>query len=253
MERVTLSWAATLVFLPLFGLTLVVFDLAQRVARLFGQRPQEYVAGALQATLVWVFGVAGARVRVERDPAVRPWTSYIIVSNHQSMFDIAILGSVFFSNFPKYIAKRSLGRWIPSISYNLRRGGHILIDRGDAASALIAIRALGERVHGGRGSAMIFPEGTRARHGALGPFKPAGFRALLETAPETPVVPVAIDESWRLLRHNFRPVPWGVRVRVWVGAPIGRTAGEDAQAMIDRVHGQIAATLARWRTPSCAD
>ena len=94
---------------------------------------------------------------------------------------------------------------------------------------------------------MIFPEGTRARVGELGRFKPAGTLALLEEAPETPVVPVAIDESWRLLQHNFLPVPWGVRVRVHIGAPIARQAGEDgaraarARARRDRV------VLARWR------
>lgn len=242
-----LSWAGTLALLPLFGTTLVVFDVAQRVARLFGQRPQEYVAGALQAALVQVFRVAGTRVHVERDPAVRAWTPYIIVSNHQSMFDIPILGSAFFSNFPKYVSKRSLGRWIPSVSYNLRRGGHVLIDRGDAPSAVAAIRELGVRVRRGIASAMIFPEGTRARHGHLARFRPAGLLALLETAPDTAVVPVAIDESWRLLRHNFLPVPWGVRVRVRIGAPIARAAHDDPADLVERVREEIDATLAHWR------
>src|SRR4029453_5904763 len=70
----------------------------------------------------------------------------------------------------------------------------------------------------GRGglSAMIFPEGTRARVGELGAFKPGGTTALLEEAPDTPVVPVAIDQSWRLLAHNFLPVPWGVRGRAYM-------------------------------------
>ena len=155
------------------------------------------------------------------------------------MFDIPILGSLFFSNFPKYISKRSLGRWIPSVSYNLRRGGHVLIDRSDAPGALDAIRALGRQVRAGGASAMIFPEGTRARVGELGRFKPAGTLALLEEAPETPIVPVAIDESWRLLQHNFLPVPWGVRVRVHIGAPIARQAGEDGTVLLEHVRDEI--------------
>jgi len=241
------SWAATLAFLPVFGAIMALFDVGQRLARLLGQRPQEYVAGALQSALVGAFRLCDTRLRVERAAAVRPRTPYIIVSNHQSMFDIAILGHLFFSNFPKYVAKRSLGRWIPSVSYNLRRGGHVLIDRGDAPSALAAIGELGRRVRAGRASAMIFPEGTRARRGALGKFRPAGLLALLDAAPETPVVPVAIDESWRLLRHNFLPVPWGVRVRVAIGAPIARRPGEDRLALVARVRDTIAASLERWR------
>jgi 1-acyl-sn-glycerol-3-phosphate acyltransferase len=242
-----LSWVSTFVFLPVFGLTMVVFDVAQRVARLFGQRPQEYVAGAVQWCLVHCFGICGAHLAVERSPETRPWTSYIIVSNHQSMFDIAILGSLFFSNFPKYISKRELGRWIPTVSYNLREGGHVLIDRSDAPAALEAIRDLGRRVHAGGVSAMIFPEGTRARVGELGRFKPAGTLALLEEAPETPVVPVTIDHSWRLLQYGYLPVPWGVRVNVHIGAPIARRADEDRMALLDRVRDDIQATLDRWR------
>jgi len=242
-----LSWLSTLVFLPVFGLVMVGFDVAQRVARLFGQRPQEYVAGALQWSLVHAFRICDTRLLVERSPAVRPGESYIIVSNHQSMFDIPILGSLFFSNLPKYISKRSLGRWIPSVSYNLRRGGHVLIDRSDAPAALEAIRELGRRVRAGCASAMIFPEGTRARVGELGRFKPAGTLALLEEAPDTPVVPVAIDESWRLLERNFLPVPWGVRVRVHIGDPIAPRTGEDGVELLERVRAEIAAALARWR------
>jgi 1-acyl-sn-glycerol-3-phosphate acyltransferase len=242
------SWLSTLVFLPAFGAVLVVFDVAQRVARLFGQRPQEYVAGALQVALVGTFQHrAGTRLVVERAPGVEPGRSYIFVSNHQSMFDIPILGSLLFSNFPKYISKRSLGRWIPSVSYNLRRGGHVLIDRSDAPSAIAAIAELGTRVRRGGVSASIFPEGTRARQGELGQFKRAGLMALLEHAPETPVVPVTIDRSWRLLAHNFLPVPWGVRIRVRIDAPIARRPDEDRALLVDGVRATMQDALSRWR------
>ncbi|HWP66368.1 MAG TPA: lysophospholipid acyltransferase family protein [Candidatus Limnocylindria bacterium] len=241
------SWLTTLVFLPAFALVLLVFDGAQRLAYAVSPRAQEYVAGALQWTLVHAFRLTGMRLLVERPASVRPRTPYIIVANHQSMFDIPILGSVFFSNFPKYISKQSLGRGIPSVSYNLRRGGHVLIDRRDGPAAVAAIRELGRRVAAGRCSAMIFPEGTRARRGHLGPFKAAGLMALLEEAPDVPVVPVAIDESWRLLRHNYLPVPWGTRVRVHVGAPIHRRRSEDRRALVEQVREQIDAVLASWR------
>jgi 1-acyl-sn-glycerol-3-phosphate acyltransferase len=250
-----LSWASTLVFLPVFGLIMVSFDVAQRVARLFGQRPQEYVAGVLQWTLVQTFRLCDTRLVVERSPQVRQWEHYVILSNHQSMLDIAILGALFFSNFPKYVSKRSLGRGIPSVSYNLREGGHVLIDRADGPGAIAAIRELGQRVRAGRASAMIFPEGTRARAGELGAFKPGGTLALLDEARDTPVVPVAIDESWRVLRHNYLPVPWGVRVRVWIGDPIPRRHDEDPRAVIEEARSRIAATLARWRdtTPDAVE
>ena len=250
------SWGATIVFLPVFALILLTFDVAQRLARLFGQRPQEYVAGALQVALVGAFRLCGTRLTVERAPGFRPHASYLVVANHQSMFDIPILGSLLFSSFPKYISKRSLGRWIPSVSYNLRRGGHVLIERSDGPSALAAIRELGARVRAGQASAVIFPEGTRSRQGTLGKFKRAGTLALLDAAPDAPVLPVVIDESWRLLCRNCLPVPWGVRVYVRLGPPIARRPGDDPAALLDRVHDEMAATLARRRATSgapCAD
>jgi 1-acyl-sn-glycerol-3-phosphate acyltransferase len=241
------DWLFTVPFLITFGIILLVFDLAQRIARLFGQRPQEYVAGALQVALVWAFRICDARVTVERSPHVRPRTPYLIVANHQSMFDIPIFGALFFTNFPKYVSKQSLAKWIPSISYNLRRGGHALIDRGDPDQAIGAIQELAAQVRSRGVSAMIFPEGTRARHGEMGKFRPRGTLALLEAAPDVEVVPVCIDQSWRILRHNMKPIPFGVRVHVWIGDPIPRRPGEDREALLRRVEDEIRTAMERYR------
>ena len=69
----------------------------------------------------------------------------------------------------------------------------------------------------------------------------------MAAAPDAPVVPVAIDDSWRLLRHGLRPVPFGTRVRVFIGAPIERSPGEDAGAVVRAAQRQIEDVLARWR------
>jgi 1-acyl-sn-glycerol-3-phosphate acyltransferase len=250
VQRV-LSWAGTLLFLPVFGAILAVFDVAQRIARLFGQRPQEYVAGTLQAALVASFRLCDTRLAVERAAGFQSGASYLVISNHQSMFDIAIIGALLFWCFPKYVSKRELGRWIPSVSYNLRRGGHVLIDRGDGAGAVAAIRGLGARAQAGGVSPVIFPEGTRARRGALGEFRRTGTAALLEAAPDVPVLPLTIDQSWRLLAHNMLPVPWGVRVRVRLGEPIVRR-GQDTDDILRGVRDEMETTLARWRRESPA-
>ncbi|MBW2269095.1 MAG: 1-acyl-sn-glycerol-3-phosphate acyltransferase [Deltaproteobacteria bacterium] len=242
-----IDWIFTLPFLLAFAGVLLVFDPPQRIARLFGQRPQEIVAASLQVMLVWAFRLAGTRIDVERSPAVMPRTPYLVVANHQSLFDVPILGSLLFSNFPKYVSKRELARWLPSISYNLRRGGNAIIDRGNRAQATHAIRALGEQVEARGVSAVIYPEGTRARRGELRSFKAAGVLALLDAAPGVAVLPVTIDESWRLLRHNLLPVPFGTRIRVRIGDPIVRREDEDRRAILAEVRQQIEKALASWR------
>jgi 1-acyl-sn-glycerol-3-phosphate acyltransferase len=220
----------------------------QRIARLIGRRPHELVVGALQTALMPTLRLAGTRFEVERSPHLQDGQPYLFVANHQSMFDIPLFGALLFRHFPKYVAKRELARGIPSISYNLRRGGNAVINRADRASAIEEIRRLGEREVRDRGvSAVIFPEGTRARTGVLAPFKAQGLATLMEAAPRAPVVPVAIDGSWRLVQHGLRPVPFGTRVHVRIGDPIARDVGEDPRVIAEGARAFIATALAEWR------
>jgi 1-acyl-sn-glycerol-3-phosphate acyltransferase len=243
-----IDWIVTPPFLAAFGLVLLLFDPLQRLSRLFGQRPHEIVVGAMQAALVGSFRLCGARLSIERAPAVAPRTPYVLIANHQSMFDIPIIGALLFSNYPKYVSKRELSRGIPSISYNLRRGGNALIDRSDRAQAERAIRDLGVCAQRRGVSVVIYPEGTRARSGGLGPFKRAGSFALLAAAPDLEVVPVVIDGSWKLLSRNLFPVPFGVRIRVRFAEPIRRSGPGDAEAILERTRSEIESTLIRWRS-----
>jgi 1-acyl-sn-glycerol-3-phosphate acyltransferase len=242
------SWLFTIPFLLAFGLVLAVFDPLLRVARFIGQRPEEVVGGVLQWSVMQSLRVAGTRFTVERAPALRPHQGYIVISNHQSMFDIAVLGGLLLTNFPKYVAKKELARGIPSISFHLREGGNAIIDRNHRAQAVSVIRKLGERAEARGVSVVIYPEGTRARDGELKPFKAAGTLSLLEAAPSLALVPVAIDGSWKLVANGFRPVPFGTRVRIRLGAPIERAAGEDREHLLRRAESEIRSAIEEWRS-----
>jgi 1-acyl-sn-glycerol-3-phosphate acyltransferase len=84
------DWLFTVPFLLAFGSILLVFDPLQRLARIFGRRPQEIVAGWLQVALVLAIRLTGARIQVERSSSVEPGRPYLFIGNHQSMFDIPI-------------------------------------------------------------------------------------------------------------------------------------------------------------------
>jgi len=246
MARI-LDWPATLLLAVVFGLVLVVFEPIQWIAKACGKRPHDWVVACLGTTLVTVFRLTGVRLSVDRSPQIAPHTPYLIVSNHQSMFDIPLLLHLFFTNFPKFVSKRELARFIPSVSYNLRRGGNCLIDRDAPEEAVTAIAELGRRVEKRGVSAVIFPEGTRARRGELKPFKSRGTVALLAAAPATPIVPVTIESSWRLMQRNFWPIPFGVRVRVRIDDPIARRPDEDLPTLVDAIRTQIAENLEGMR------
>jgi 1-acyl-sn-glycerol-3-phosphate acyltransferase len=158
-----------------------------------------------------------------------------------------MFGALLFTNYPKYVSKRELAHWIPSISYNLRRGGNGLIDRGDREQAERVIRELGRRSQERGVSVVIFPEGTRARSGAMRRFRRAGTLALLDAAPNLDVVPVAIDGSWRLLAHNLLPIPFGVQVRIRFCAPLPRDGAEEDTELLARSREKIVSTIRGWR------
>jgi len=245
MRRVR-DWFFTIPFLIAFGLTLGFYDIVGRIVRPFSLRGFEYVMAALQRTLMNCFRICGTRIEVERSPAIRPRTGYAIVSNHQSMFDIVLIGGLLFTNFPKYVAKKELARWLPSISLNLRWGGNAIIDRGDRQKAVAIITDMAETAQRRNVSVAIFPEGTRSRDGKLLRFRRAGSQALLAGADRLPVVPVAVDGAWRLFEHNMLPIPFGTTVRVRFGEPIARQADDSVQRTKD-AEAWIGATLDGWQ------
>lgn len=246
------DWILTIPFLLAFGLALVLFDIAGRIVRPFSLRAFEAVMAALQRTLIALFFISGTRLEVERAPTIEPRRGYAVIANHQSMFDIAVIGGLLFTNYPKYVAKRELGRWIPSISLNLRHGGNALIDRKDRSQAVEAITTMARAAQDRNVSVVIFPEGARSRDGSLRTFKRGGSTALLQAADSLSVIPAAIDGSWKLLRHNLCPVPFGTRVKVRFGDPIERMRG-DADRLIEAAEAWIRDTLREWRAPQTAD
>ncbi len=246
MLRTVRDWVFSVPFLIAFGLTLGVHDIAGRIARLFGMRPFEYVMASLQRTLMATFRIAGVRFEIDVDPSVEPHRGYAVISNHQSLLDIAMIGGLLFTNFPKYVAKKELGRWIPSISLNLKYGGNALIDRSDPRQSIRSIVEMAKEAQRRGVSVVIFPEGTRSRDGSVGEFKRSGSRAMLSAADELPVVPAAVDGCWELLEHNLMPVPFGTTVRLRIGAPIVRTPGDSAE-VADAAEAWIRETIAGWR------
>jgi 1-acyl-sn-glycerol-3-phosphate acyltransferase len=217
-----IGWLLTPLHLALFMAVLLIFHLAQVLALPFGYAMHKRVVDYLNFWILASLKVVGTHIDFRCEHELPTDTPLIVVANHQSMYDIPMLGWVFRNHHPKFVAKVELSKGLPSISYNLRHGGSVLIDRSDARSSMRAIQKFGKQVEEHRYAACIFPEGTRARDGVMKEFNPAGLTMLMRATPSATIVPVAIDGSWQLMRYGMRPVPFGVRVRCTVLAPIGR-------------------------------
>lgn len=230
MEKI-LSYLLSPVFYLVFVFTLVVFQPIQWIAlNLFGYRAHKDSVSVLNWFLMRCTQVLGTRYTRSGGmefPKDRP---LIVVSNHQSMYDIPPIIWYFRKYHPKFVSKKELGKGIPSVSFNLRHGGSVLIDRKDSAQSLQAIRSLGEYISRHNRTAVIFPEGTRSRDGNPKPFKRAGLKALLETAPGALLVPVTILNSWKF--HKFGgsfPLGLGINVRHEIHPPMEIEGDPDAQ------------------------
>jgi 1-acyl-sn-glycerol-3-phosphate acyltransferase len=216
-----ISYFITPLFFVVFGFCLLLFHPVQWLAfQLFGYIGLKRMVSILNWFLMRSTNILGTTYRFTNNyilPANRP---LIIVTNHQSMYDIPPIIWHMRKYHPKFVSKKELGKGIPSVSYNLSHGGSVLIDRKDGKTALLEIGKLGTYIEKYHRSAVIFPEGTRSRDGHPKPFKPMGLKMLLKKAPSALIVPISINNSWKLVRFGRFPMGLGAKVSLEVQEPI---------------------------------
>jgi 1-acyl-sn-glycerol-3-phosphate acyltransferase len=144
----------------------------------------------------------------------------IFIANHQSMYDIPPLIWFLRKYHAKFISKIELTKGIPSISFNLKYGGGANIDRNDKKQAVAEILKLGIRMQQNNWSAVIFPEGTRSRNGKLKEFQIGGIATILKKAPNALIVPIAIENSWKIVRYGLVWLNTFIPIRITVLQPI---------------------------------
>lgn len=242
----------TPLYIASFFSILCVFHVFQLIGALAGRRCQKWVLDRMNLAIVLnIRLLTGASYRVIGQPHLPRERPIILVSNHQSMYDIPMIMWECREREVGFIAKKELGRGIPSISYALRTLGSALIDRADPQGSIAVIRAFGARKEEQRQVAAIFPEGTRARDGAMKRFKVTGFRALLGAMPSAVIQPIAVRGNWELLRHNFLPLPFGTRIELEFLGPI-EPQGRDAEEVLQEAEERIREALGQARNEAAA-
>lgn len=190
-------------------------------------------------SLLWAAGVEVELEGLEHLPPGRP---AVIVSNHESWFDVFAL-VVHLPVDTRFVGKIELTR-IPFFGRSWLACGHIAIDRSDRQRAIESLREAGESLRREGASVVMFPEGTRSPDGDLLPFKKGAFVLALQTG--VPVVPVGVSGSRRIMPKGS----WRIRsgtIEVRVGPPIpveGR--GEGAR---DALLQQARSEVERLRRP----
>lgn len=212
MEKI-ISYPISVVYYLCFGLTLVVFHPIQWVCfNLFGYEAHKKSVDYLNLFLSLCTRILGTTYTFKNRESIPENVPLIFVANHQSLFDIVGIIWYLRKHHAKFVSKKELGKGIPSVSYNLRHGGSVLIDRKDPKQAIPVIKGLAEYIEKHKRTAVIFPEGTRSRNGKPKEFAQNGLKILCKYAPSAYIVPISINNSWKMVKFGAFPMGLGTKM-----------------------------------------
>ena len=215
------SGILSLLFVPSFFACLLVFHVIQVVCRrIFGKNAHQISVNYLNYFLLKCINLVGNTTFYKCNYELPKNAPMLIVANHQSMFDICMISWFMRELAPKFISKIELGKGIPSISYNLRYGGSVLIDRNNKRQSLPAISNFGKRLEQNDEIGVIFPEGTRSRDGKLKEFSATGVKILTRNMPNGYIIPVTLNNSWKLMKYGNFPLGGFNKVSLEVHEPL---------------------------------
>ena len=230
------SW---FVFIPFLAVSTVIWGIIAVVICLFSPRL------AFHCGTVWSWclcRLAPSWVTVRgREHAARG-QSYIIMTNHQSHFDVLAFYGHWGRQF-RWVMKESL-RKVPGLGWYCSAGGHIFIDRSNRERAIASLQAARPLLEGGI-SVIFFPEGTRSPDGRMRAFKKGGFMMALDMG--LPILPVSISGSRHVLpARQLRLLPGVVRIRAHPPIDPKNYGLEGRERLMADVRAAIASGLTGW-------
>jgi 1-acyl-sn-glycerol-3-phosphate acyltransferase len=233
-------WRTVFFLIPAISVYTIVLGAASIVSSLFESRG--YFAHDCARAWSWlILKTTGVRVTVEGLERITPGTTYVFVSNHQSIYDTPVV----FASLPyqlRIIAKESLAQF-PVLGWHLKRGGHLLVDRDhpDRAGILKRWRAL---VSEGL-SLIIYAEGGRSMDGHVGRFRAGSFLLAIEAG--LPVVPLSIIGTRKVMpKGRLRTEPADVKLIVHdpIQPPaVDQPTVRDARALAVRARDVVASAV----------
>jgi 1-acyl-sn-glycerol-3-phosphate acyltransferase len=200
-------WRTVFFLIPVIGVYTIVLGTISIFSSFF-DRSGDVGHRCAQLWSSLILRTTGVRVSVTGVEKLVRTRSYVLASNHQSIYDIPIL----FATLPLQLripAKASLGRF-PFLGWHLRRTGHLLVNRKNPGADIVdKMRRLVSESH----SLIVFPEGTRSVDGRVGRFKKGSFLVAIDAG--LPIVPISVSGSRQVMRKGRLMVcPGDVRVAV---------------------------------------
>ncbi len=189
-------------------------------------------------TLKMVLEVCNVKVTVEGEEKI-PNGRFLLVQNHLSMFDpissVAYLGKYEIG----FIIKPEAFRYL-FLNKFMHRICCIPIDRDNARNAMKAINAAADNIKNDVCSMAIYPEGTRAKDGKLGPFRQGAFK--IATKAEVPLVITTVDNTKDVQKN----APWkrtNITLRICEVIPAEKVAASSTAELSERARKAMCESL----------
>lgn len=234
-----LAYPLSIISYFFFFLTLGIFHVIQWLSlKIGGYQAHKTSVDVFNFFLMRCLNILGTRFIIDNPHDIPVDRPCIFVANHQGIYDIPPIIWYLRKHHPKFVSKKELGKGIPGISFNLRHGGSVLIDRKNPKQAVVALAGFAKYLNKTRHSAVIFPEGTRSRNGQPKTFAKTGMQILFKKMPDALVVPITINNSWKLFEYGQFPLGIGVHITMKVHEPIPVNS-EDPDSLIAKVERTI--------------
>lgn len=188
-----------------------------------------------------ILKICMVRVEVEGATNLERGRTYVLASNHQSLFDTPILFAYLPLSF-RILYKRSLNR-IPFLGWHLFMSGHIGVERESPTRARESLDHAAGRIRNGT-SVAVFPEGTRSYDGVMRAFKKGSFRLAIKAG--APIVPTTIVDSHLVMKRGRVTVyPRTVKLVIDRPIPVDGLGEDQAEVLMKQVREVVSTNLER--------
>jgi len=188
--------------------------------------------------IIWALSlikISGCKATVKGRENIPRGGGACFVSNHGSIFDIALLLAYAGRPFG-FVAKREL-LFVPFLNMWIYMLGGLFINRSNPREAMKTIHSGIARIKKGH-AMIIFPEGHRSRGQDLLPFHPGSFK--LATQSGAVIVPVALKGTREVFEKNYRVNPGPVGITFCKPVPTADLPPEERkQVLADRIYNVI--------------
>lgn len=212
------------------------------IATNLGRNQRNMVDGMIANGSTFALFGAGVHINIVGKRHARSPRPAVFIFNHQSEFDLLVMGEVLGGGFTGIVKKEMATN--PLFGPMLRFGGATFIDRQNTDKAKSELRPVVETLKSGV-SVIVAPEGTRSLSPRLGEFKKGAFHIAIQAG--VPIVPVVIRNAGEIYWRNARAIRQGT-IDVAVLEPIDVSGWDPAHldSNVAEVRQLFFETLLDW-------